>query len=163
MSDERLMEFEFLHHAPEHATSIAEWYFQEWGKGAGGSSRETVLEALSDYCLDTPSIPLAVLALEGKELWGVCQLKHHELQDAFPALTPWLGGVYVRSDRRGRRIASTLVSHTVAVASGLGLAQLYLQTSRLDGGFYRKLGWVPITSHESSAGEVLIMQRGTDA
>jgi GNAT superfamily N-acetyltransferase len=59
----------------------------------------------------------------------------------YPDKEHWIGGVYVAEKFRGKKVASTLVSHAITLAWDMGVKALYLQTIRHDGGLYRKLGW----------------------
>ena len=155
------MKFDYLHNHPQHTQTIAEWHYSEWG--AKDSSVSETLDGLHEYCNPTNALPLALLALENNELLGVCQLKHHELTNHFPNLSPWLGGVFVPTHHRGLGIASKIVLHSIDVARSLGIEKVYLHTKRLNGGIYQKLGWQPLSIHKGRSGESLVMERVIDA
>ena len=55
-------------------------------------------------------------------------------------LTPWLAGVYVKAEERGRGIASQLVNRVVEEAAALGVPELYLYTDTSQS-LYARLGW----------------------
>ena len=59
---------------------------------------------------------------------------------ARPELTPWLAGVYVKVEERGRGIASRLVKRIVEEAEALGVPELYLYTDAAQS-LYARLGW----------------------
>ena len=155
------MKIDYLHNHPQHVQTIAEWHYSEWGL-EDYSVAETVI-GLHEYCDPSTSLPLALIALENDELLGVCQLKHHELINHFPDLSPWLGGVFVPSSQRGIGIASKLVLHSIDVAYSLGIEKVYLHTKRLDGGIYQKLGWECLCIHQGRTGESLVMERAVDS
>ena len=155
--------YDFLYNHPEHAPKIAEWHYSEWGVFIEGQTLERTLHNLSDYCLVSATIPLAILALDENRPVGVCQLKKHELAKSYPDLTPWLGGVYVPESRRGHGIASQLVKHTINIARDLGVKHLYLHTNQLDGGIYRTLGWKPLEIRRGNTNTSLVMELQIDA
>jgi len=155
--------FDFLYNRKEHAPSIAEWHYSEWGVNIEGESLQKTLNSLSDYCLVSDTIPLAIIALEKNKLVGVCQLKKHELKQSYPNLSPWLGGVYVPDTSRGSGIATRLVKHAIEVVRGLGIKKIYLHTNQLDGGIYLKLGWKPVEIRKGSTNTSLVMELQIDA
>ena len=155
------MKFDYLHNHPQHTQTIAEWHYSEWA--AKDSSVAETLDGLHEYCIPNNALPLALIALENDELLGVCQLKHRELTNHFPNLSPWLGGVFVPSHHRGLGIASKLVLHSIDVAHSLGIEKVYLHTKKLSGGIYQKLGWKPLSIHKGHIGESLVMERVIDA
>jgi len=91
---------------------------------AMGKSREDFAESLQDRCR-IGSLPTALVAYEGDQVLGTGALKPHDL-DIRPKLTPWLGGMFVLPEYRGRGLGALLAEKTVAEARRLGLRQLYL-------------------------------------
>lgn len=118
---------------------IAEWYFHEWGYLA---PNETVgeLKANLETYLNDDKVPLIVLTKQNGELCGVAQIKYREM-DIYPDKEHWLGGVYVKENYRGKGLASSIIKKALEYASDFGIQALYLQTIRLDGGLYARLGW----------------------
>jgi len=80
-----------------------------------------------------------VVALEGAELLGGALLIDSDL-DLRPELTPWLAGVYVKAEHRGKGVASQLVNRVVEEAAALGVPELYLYTDTSQS-LYARLGW----------------------
>ena len=152
------MKFDFLSNHPEHKRTIAEWHFDEWGSHVVGGTLDQTLDGLNEYCRPGNSIPFALLALDNDELAGVAQLKHHELKTYYPDLTPWLGGVYVPTNRRNLGIARKLVSRAIELAVKLGVERIYLHTKQLDGGIYKHLGWKPLFLHQGQNSETVVME-----
>ena len=60
-----------------------------------------------------------------------------------PDLAPWLAGLYVAPDARGRGVGSALVQYVVRQAAAMGAGRLYLYTASARG-FYERLSWQPI-------------------
>ena len=83
--------YDFLYNHPEHAPKIAEWHYSEWGVFIEGQTLERTLHNLSDYCLVSATIPLAILALDENRPVGVCQLKKHDSQNRILILHPGWG------------------------------------------------------------------------
>jgi N-acetylglutamate synthase-like GNAT family acetyltransferase len=80
-----------------------------------------------------------VVALDGSRLLGGALLIENDLK-LRPNLTPWLAGVYVKAEERGRGIASQLVNRVVEEAAALGVPELYLYTDTSQS-LYARLGW----------------------
>jgi predicted GNAT family N-acyltransferase len=93
---------------------------------------------LHEY-LNSDKIPLILLAIQAGELAGAVQLKFREMT-IYPDREHWIGGVYVAEKFRGKKLATTLVDRAIVLAQQMGAQALYLQTKRLDGGLYRKMG-----------------------
>ena len=79
------------------------------------------------------------MALEGDELLGSVSLNECDM-DTRADLTPWLGGLLVKPEARGRGVATALVRHLEERAGGMGVRRLYLYTNSARG-LYQKLGW----------------------
>jgi len=99
-----------------------------------------------------------VLAIEDGEVVGAAQLKFHEMEEVYPDLENWLGGLYVAEVHRSKGIGTKLVDKIMELAPGFGVTKLYLQTEALDGGLYAKLGWKPIENYQGEHLLVLVME-----
>lgn len=151
------MDFVLLADFPEALHQVARWYFDEWAAYSGASSAESIAAKLEAY-FNRESIPLIVLAVERSQILGAAQLKYREMS-RYPEKEHWLGGVYVAREHRGRGVASQMVERVVEIATSLGVSLLHLQTERLDGGLYVKLGWQPWKQVNDHGRDVLIMER----
>ncbi len=152
------MEFSVLSDLPEAIPQVARWYFDEWGYLLEDDTYERSIERLGAYVEDD-QMPVMVLAIEHGEVLGVAQLKLHELEDAYPELENWLGGVYVAEEHRGKGVGARLVERVLEIAPRFGVKKLYLQTEVLDGGLYARLGWKPMEQYQRERLLVLIMER----
>jgi len=151
------MELVFLTDRQEALATIASWYFDEWGHLGKGTTMEKVTEDLHSY-LNKEQIPLIVLAVEGDEILGAAQLKYREM-DIYPEKEHWLGGVFVSSEYRGKKIASKIVIKLLSIAESLNVKSLYLQTENLNGGLYSLLGWQPLEQVNYHGVDVLVMEK----
>jgi GNAT superfamily N-acetyltransferase len=118
--------------------TIARWHWNEWGHSDPDGSLQSWTEGLRERT-NRNSIPTTYVALDGSELLGSVTLVEHDMSTRLD-LSPWLAGVYVKPDQRGRGIGSALVQHAVAEAAKIGVKRLYLYTSPAKE-FYEKLGW----------------------
>lgn len=151
------MEFVLLADRQDTIPTIAEWYFKEWGYLRDISSVEKTETLLQDY-LNREEIPLLILAVDGEEVLGVVQLKCYEM-DLYPEKEHWLGGVYVPPKYRGKKVAENLVKKAVETARSHQVQNLFLQTRRIDGGLYKRLGWKPVEKMVYRGEEILIMKK----
>ena len=151
------MDFALLADRPEAIPILARWYFDQWGERSPGSTVATMCSILETY-LNRTAIPLLVLAVDRDEILGVASLKYREM-DLYPDREHWLGGVYVPTVHRSRSVGSHVVENVVERARRLNVSTLHLQTERLDGGMYGRLGWEPAERVTYRGREVLVMER----
>jgi len=137
---------------------IARWYFDQWGHLIQGETVERTVDRLQIF-LNRDKIPFILVASLGGEVAGVAQLKFRELPDLYPDKEHWLGGVYVARDYRGHGLGSLLAEEIARRAPRFGVRTLHLQTERLDGGLYARLGWVALERANNRGLEVLVMER----
>src|SRR3954471_4511444 len=147
----------YLAYHPGYADHLARFSWQEWQRVY--ESRGQIFEdALGSYRERTnvDCLPLALIACHGAELIGTVSLKEQDL-DIRPHVTPWLGGLFVVPEWRGRGVASLLMHRAVAEAGRLRLNELYLWTSSAEP-LYLKLGWKLVERTEYCDKEISIMQ-----
>ncbi len=151
------MEFVYLADHPEAIPIVAKWYYEQWGRQHEVPSLEKSEEMLTAY-LNRERIPLMILAKKEDEILGAIQLKYYEM-DIYPQKEHWLGGVFVPEQHRGRKIAENLVLRAMKIAKKLHVKTLFLQTEKLNGGLYKRLGWnlVAKTLYRNKA--VLVMRK----
>ena len=156
----KTIELQFLADQQQYLPQLARWYFDEWGALTQAHSVQVVETRLQEY-LNADKIPLVITASIDNELAGAVQLKFREMT-IYPDKEHWLGGVYVGQQFRGGKVASTMVRRALTLARGMGIGALYLQTIRLDGGLYAKLGWKPVEKVVYRGLEVLVMVNHLD-
>jgi len=101
---------------------------------------------------------LAIVAVEADTLIGAAQLKFREMS-IYPDKEHWLGGVYVHPHYRNQGVAETLIARVIEIATGLDVNTLYLQTERLNGGLYGRMGWQAIETVNYNGIDVLVMEK----
>jgi GNAT superfamily N-acetyltransferase len=154
------MHFTLLADRREAIPQIASWYFDQWGHLRKDPDLRDFEKKLQ-CSLNHDKLPLVILALENEAIVGVAELKFREMA-IFPEREHWLGGVYVPVENRGRGIAAQLVQQALRIARTHGVATLFLQTERLDGGLYASLGWVPMEQVNYRGLDVLVMGKILD-
>lgn len=155
------MHFKYLADHEEAIPIIAKWYFSEWGHRTGAHSAKELSHNLQKY-LNRDKIPLILMAMERETIIGVAQLKFREM-DIYPDKEHWIGGIFVPEKYRGNKVASRLINRVIEIAQELDVRKLYLQTERLDGGLYPRLGWKPIEQVEYKSSNVLVMENNIGA
>lgn len=151
------MKFVRLTEMPGALPTIAGWYFNHWGHSIPGETLAVTESRLQSY-LNPEALPLIVVALDGDEVVGAAQLKFREM-DIYPEREHWLGGVFIRPTHRGKYLASHLAMHVADIAKSREFPSLYLQTERLDGGLYARLGWKACEQVTYKGFRVLVMVR----
>jgi GNAT superfamily N-acetyltransferase len=151
------MELCLLADHPTAIPKIASWYFDEWGYTKPGRSVAGIAADLKAY-LNRHKVPLIVVAIEERVVIGAAQLKFREM-DIYPDRVHWLGGVFVDPKYRANGLGSKLINKIAEIGRTLEVRTLYLQTVRLDGGLYARLGWQPLDRVRSSVGDVVVMER----
>lgn len=149
------MHFKYLADHKQAIPIVAEWYFNEWGHKMEEHSSEQFSHQLHKY-LNRDKIPFILLAIEKETIIGVAQLKFREM-DIYPDKQHWIGGIFVPEKYRGNNVAKHLINKVIEIAQALDVSKLYLQTERLDGGLYPRLGWKPVEQVEYKGSDVLLM------
>lgn len=152
------IEFSYLADREDALPTIAQWYFEQWGHLVPDETLERANERLQSF-LNRDRIPFILVATLGDEIIGAAQLKFREMAKLFPDKEHWIGGVYVSQQQRGFGYGSLIIEEIAAVAPRYGVSVLHLQTERLDGGVYARLGWVPIDQVQKFGQQVLVMER----
>jgi GNAT superfamily N-acetyltransferase len=134
--------FPLLVDRPSEIPRIAKWWSGEWGLPVRNASFDDYVRELATLTAD--ALPLHVLAESEGSPVGVATLRFKESHAAVAGRSYWLSGVYVEPALRGMGIASALCGQIETVARTRAIVDLYLETERLDGGLYRRLGWRPL-------------------
>jgi GNAT superfamily N-acetyltransferase len=133
------MHITYLADHPHLIPQLAVLHFDEWAYLRPGETLEERIVRLTATC-GRNAIPSVFVAIDDTgELLGSAELIVCDM-DERPELTPWLAGVYVVADRRGRGLATALVRRVEQEAAALGVERLYLYTPSAEG-LYERLGW----------------------
>ncbi|MFM2068098.1 MAG: hypothetical protein RLZZ584_3007 [Pseudomonadota bacterium] len=141
-----------LHTQPQHRQAAAAMIWHEFWTAVPGASIAAMAERLAQAA-SPDAVPLCLVALgddgdTGTDtVLGVINLVDRD-DDTHTDWTPWLAGLVVRADQRGRGIGSALVRRLLAEARRLGVRRVYFGT---DGpGFYTRLGAVLQLQHDAN-------------
>lgn len=148
--------FVFLADRQAAIPTVAEWYYEEWGKVPGNSVEKTIERIKGKLNHNKP--PFHILAVSGDKVLGVAQFKLREMS-IYPDKEFWLGSLFVAPEFRGYGVGTVLVKKIAASAKDFGVNELYLQTEALDGGLYKRLGWNVIETIEYNNVRVAVMVR----
>jgi len=140
------MKIEYLADRPEYVSALSVWHRREWGHLRPDESvedRAAKLRAWSGY----RQVPTVFVATVENTLCGSAMLVAHDM-DIRMQWTPWLAGVVVAPERRGRGIGASLAEHAATEANALGFPMLYLYTFSTEE-YYARLGWERIERDRS--------------
>jgi predicted N-acetyltransferase YhbS len=123
---------------PDHRMAAARMVHAEFWTHVPGASAERMAARMAQA--DRPGgVPQCLVALAGDAVVGVVNLVHSD-DDDHPEWHPWLAGLVVAPDWRGRGVGSALVRAVLTRARALPVRRVYFGT---DGpGFYTRLGAV---------------------
>jgi GNAT superfamily N-acetyltransferase len=129
-----MMIIENISHHLDMLPAIAAWHRDEWGS----DWEQQVL-----HSINKDKIPTIYVAIDGNNPVGTAMLVNDDMI-THPELSPWLGGVYVKKEYRGRGIGLLLSQHAMQEAARMGINQLWLYTTSARK-LYEKLGWQYVT------------------
>jgi GNAT superfamily N-acetyltransferase len=120
---------------------VARWHWERRNPDEESQSLASWTDGLLTR-INRDRIPATFFAFDGPALVASTTLVEHDMPDRVDLahLRPWLAGVYVVADRRGRGFGSRLVDHAERSARAFGVGRLYLYTTEARG-FYERLGW----------------------
>jgi N-acetylglutamate synthase-like GNAT family acetyltransferase len=132
------MQIGYLADHPAFISTLAHWHHGEWAFLRPGDSVEARTERLRGCC-GHREIPTVVIAFTDGALLGSAMLVAHDM-DTRMELSPWLAGVFVAPEHRGRGVGAAMVRRVIDDATALGVRRLYLYTPSTEH-FYSRLGW----------------------
>ena len=142
---------------------IARWTRDEWIRDGSEATLDR-LEALFAERAGSRELPLMVIAQDSSDprdgqggLVGFASLVASEMKRARPTLGPWLSGVYVRPESRGRGVGAELCRRIADEARRLGASEAYLYT-RDQQALYTSLGWSVFSEEYHEGAWVTIMR-----
>jgi GNAT superfamily N-acetyltransferase len=136
------MTIEFLKDNPVYLEKIAAFMFKEWGHIRQGTTIERYYNYLREK-LNADKIPLTLVAKsETNDLLGFASLVTTDME-INKDLSPWISGVFVVPEHRGKGVGGLLVKRLEQIAGDFGFKKLYLYTFDKER-FYTNLGWIKI-------------------
>lgn len=123
---------------PSHIPTLARWHHEEWGYLNPEGSVEKRIKKIEKH-LSEDLIPSTFLAKQDTMLLGSAAIVESDM-DSHRELAPWLAGVFVAPEHRGKGVGSALVNYVVEHARRSHFKTLYLFTPSKEH-FYSRLGW----------------------
>jgi N-acetylglutamate synthase-like GNAT family acetyltransferase len=124
-----------------------DYYHKAWGNG---KNRTFFYDAVVNSSNKKEGLPRFYILVKENKIIGCCGLIVNDFISRHDLL-PWLCGVFVTKEERGRQYASRLMDHAVMEAGNAGYSKVYLTTDH--DGFYEKYGWTRIEDGYELSGE----------
>ena len=124
---------------PEHAPLLAEWFRAEWGEHFRNWPTPRIVREFFTPSPDVRGLPVVLIAERDGRPCGTVTLRA-QWRPSHEHLGPWVGGLFVLPEARGRAIARLLIAELGVQATRLGFTEVYAGTKNL-GRFLRSLGW----------------------
>ena len=153
---------DYLKNYPETIPTLAKYSYDEWRPvyDHAGLSYKDVIRSYEER-ININKLPIALVAVHSGQVIGTGALK---IQDLYirPKYSPWLGGMYVVENFRGKGIGTLLIEHLLEEATKLKLKCLYLWTPFSES-LYARHGWQPIERVDYCCYKISIMYREIDS
>ncbi|MGH4121183.1 GNAT family N-acetyltransferase [Clostridium sp.] len=142
---------------PQHIEMVANWIYQEFGKGNPDRTLEYVINRFKSR--DLNKIPLSLIALIDNECVGVVSIFDNDLETR-PELTPWLAGLYVNPNCRCKGVADKLITGVLEICKNINYNTVFLRTEHTSD-YYKKHGWtfVEYTTDENGLETSVFMRK----
>lgn len=148
------MHYDYLAHCPKFVDEVAKYWQIEWSKDKSNmgfvKQKASILKKFS-----TSHPPFILVAHQDGKFVGTAALFVNDLESR-QDLTPWLGGVFVVPDFRGKGVATSLIEKVLTHAKNIGFKKVYLHTEHT-AGLYKKLGWKKMCKCKNDSDEESII------
>lgn len=115
--------------------SAIQYYHSKWGNEKNYAFFH---DAISHSTKEGSGLPRFFALVKDGKLCGCCGLIVNDFISRHD-LTPWLAGIYVDPEERGKALGDVLMKYAADEARKMGYSQLYLTTDH--DGYYEKFGW----------------------
>jgi len=137
---------------PGAIAGVATLRWREWGQPIDPAGLATWV-ATTTREAGREALPVSWVALDaGGAALGAVGLVAYDWDDR-PERTPWVAGLIVRPDRRGRGIGGLLLARLEAGARSRGAARAWVATGGRAIAFYARCGWEVIATVPGDAGD----------
>ena len=140
---------------PDLLPVVAGWMWHQWWRQAGRTLEQT--EAIYAECTAKVGAPQTFVLLEGDEPVGTVTLARKDLEER-PDLTPWLAGVFVVPERRGRSYFRLLLAAFEAACRAASVETAWLFTNTAEH-VYLRTGWETVEVVHRPDGEAFTVMR----
>jgi GNAT superfamily N-acetyltransferase len=140
---------------PDLVPTVAGWVWEEFWRSHGHTLEQTA-EAVA-ATVAARDLPQTYVLLVDDWPVGTATLAARDLEER-PDLTPWLAGVFVAPDWRGRGYAALLVSAVENVCLKRSIATLWLYTRTAER-IYARCGWRTVETIPRKGRTYALMRR----
>jgi GNAT superfamily N-acetyltransferase len=140
---------------PNLVPIVAQWLWDEWRLDAGDS-----LEAIRDAVAASVSLsgpPQTFVLLVNNRPVGTASLVAHDL-DERPNLTPWLAGVFVIPEARGRGHVIHLIQAVEVACRSAGVGTVWVHTTSAER-VYARAGWHTVEAIQRRGRSLVTLMR----
>ncbi len=144
---------------PELIPVVSEIRWREWGHPPEPTDLEFWLDCTRRES-GRDAVPVSWVAVDAAgEALGVVGLGEFDIEERRDR-SPWVLGMIVRPDRRGRGIGGALMAHLAGWAGAHGYRQGWVATNGRAVSFYRRCGWTVVeTVPREIGGEAVVLSR----
>ena len=141
---------------PDLATTTGTWRWRAFFQNEAVTLEETIAGDI-DCAASAQLIPTVLVLLENDQPAGMVTLCHDDLKEK-PEHNPWLAGLYVAPDYRGKGYSRRLLREMERLAANAGIRRLSLFTANAVD-LYRKAGWQIVDKVVKGGQAFAIMQK----
>jgi GNAT superfamily N-acetyltransferase len=141
---------------PDLVPIVAQWLWDKWWRD-DGETLEATRNAVAASVSGSGPPQTFVLLVDGEPV-GTASLVAHDL-DERPALTPWLAGVFIVPEARGRGYVMHLIRAVEDACRSAGIETVWLHTASAER-MYARVGWHSVeTIQRQGKRPVTLMRR----
>ncbi len=140
---------------PDLVPEVARWLWDAWWRRHGHSFDQT-LQAVQGSVTARPMPRTFILLVDGRPV-GTASLAARDL-DERPDLSPWLAGVFVLPDARGRGCAGRLIAAVEEECRAASTTTLWLYTRTAER-LYARNGWRTVETFARNGKTYALMRR----
>ncbi len=153
------VKYDFLIDHPEQIDDLGSAIYYQWEdmyKGQGKSVAE-VTETVRARAVKS-TLPITMVAVDGDTVLGSVTIKVNDFA-SHPELTPWIAGVFVKSEFRGNGYGKGLISFAEKVANEqFDVSEIYLYTGSASK-LYEKVGYETFDSVDRGDKVLTLMKK----
>ena len=136
---------------PGSISAVAHMRWREWGHAPESEDLAWWFE-VSAREVGRDDLPVTFVAHDDTtDVLGAVGLDTYDL-DERRENSPWVTGMIVRRDKRGKGVGRTLLQHLERWAAEHGISDAWVGTD-LARGFYERCGWTPLETFTSRTGQ----------
>lgn len=147
------MRVEWLADHVELIPVLTDWFRREWPEA---SVEHDPAARLEQFC-SRDRIPLSVVAMDGPRPIGTASLLTESVS-SHKHLSPWVAGLYVVPEARGRGVATRLIAALSDIAKSLDIGTIYIGIGSAQA-HYERLGWRPMGIGRADGDEVIVLSK----